>query len=118
MTDWQSACEGLWGTDWMAPLAEVLDVNRRTVERWRAGEVAMPRHIADDLCRLPRIGSAQRAYGETLRRLARGETMDDIEQWIADQKRAVSRVKADIGRYSAIAVLSGYRPADWPTDQN
>ena len=106
MSDWQSACEGLWGEDWMAPLAEVLGVNRRTVERWRDGQVAIPAHIAAELARLPRIGSAQRAYGDMLRRMARGETLEAIESDLADQRRAIHRLRADIGRYSAIAVLT------------
>jgi hypothetical protein len=108
--DMKPDCEALWGEDWMAPLAEVLAVNRRTVERWRSGEIIIPARISDELCRLPRIGSAQRAYGDMLRRLARGETMANIEQWIADHKRAITRLKTDLGRYSAIAVLaSGQR---------
>lgn len=104
---WQSACEALWGDDWIAPLSEVLAVNRRTVERWKSGEIDIPRHIAADLNRLPRIGSAQRAYGDTLRRMARGETLSEIEQSIADQRRAVSRARADVGRFNAIAILAG-----------
>lgn len=107
---WHDACDALWGADWIAPLSDVLGVNRRTVERWKSGEVPMPEHISSELVKLPRLGSATRAYGETLRRLARGETMGEIEQWIADHKRAAARVKSDIGRYSAIAVLaSGQR---------
>ena len=107
MSDWQTSCEGLWGPDWMAPLSDVLGVNRRTVERWREGAVAIPAHISSELVRLPRIGSAQRAYGDMLRRLARGETMDTIESDLADQRRAIHRLRADIGRYSAISVLTG-----------
>lgn len=103
---WQSSCEALWGDDWIAPLSEVLAVNRRTVERWKSGDVEIPEHIAAELIRIPRIGSAQRAYGDVLRRLARGESMDDVEQSIADQKRAVARVRADIGKFNTIAVLA------------
>jgi hypothetical protein len=106
---WQSACEALWGEDWIAPLSEVLAVNRRTVERWKSGEIAIPSHIASELIKIPRIGSAQRAYGDVLRRLARGETMDDVDQSIADQKRAAARARADIGKFSAIAVLAAGR---------
>ena len=107
MSDWQFACEALWGGDWIAPLSEVLAVNRRTVERWKSREVDIPPHIAAELVKLPRIGSATtRAYGDILRRLSRGESIEDIEAWVADHKRAVGRARADIGRYSAIAVLA------------
>lgn len=106
MSDWQSACEALWGDDWIAPLSDVLGVNRRTVERWKSGDIDPPKSIVSELVRLPRIGSAQRAYGDTLRRLARGETLEQIEQGVADQKRALMRVRADLGQYSAIAVLA------------
>ena len=112
MSNWQDACEALWGDDWIAPLSEVLAVNRRTVERWKSGEIDMPAHIAAELVKLPRLGSATRAYGETLRRLAGGETMDAIEQWIADHKRAVARVKTDLGRYTAITVLASGQHQD------
>ena len=112
MTDWQFACKALWGDDWIAPLSEVLAVNRRTVERWRSGEVTIPAHIAADLIKLPRLGSATRAYGDTLRRMARGESLETIEQWIADHRRAVARARADVGRYSAIAVLAAGRSID------
>lgn len=103
---WQDAAHALWGPDWIAPLSDVLNVNRRTVERWRAGEQEIPNLIAADLIRLPRIGTAQSAYGTALRRLARGETVEDLEQSLADDKRALMRLKADLGRYAAIAVLA------------
>ena len=104
--EWQSVCEALWGDDWIAPLSETLGVNRRTVERWKSGEIQMPRHIADDLLRLPRIGFAQRAYGAALRRLANGATLQDIDDDAAAQVRAARRLRADVGRFSAIAVLA------------
>lgn len=103
---WQAACEAMWGDEWIAPLSEVLAVNRRTVERWKSGEVEIPKHIAAELIKIPRIGSAMRAYGEILRRLARGETMEDVETSIADQRRAIARVRADLGRFTAITVLA------------
>jgi hypothetical protein len=40
------------------------------VERWKSGEIAIHKHIADDLIRLPCL--AQRAYGQCLRELASG----------------------------------------------
>lgn len=109
--EWKNTCEALWGDDWIAPLSEVLRVNRRTVERWKSGEIEPPQSIVAELVRLPRIGSAQRAYGTMLRRLSRGETLRDIEDSVASEKRAFTRLRADIGRYSAISVLA-YGPGD------
>jgi phage terminase Nu1 subunit (DNA packaging protein) len=106
---WQYACEALWGPDWIAPLSEVLNVNRRTVERWKSGEIEIPEHIARDLERLPRLGDATRAYGDILRRLAGGETAADIEQWLTAHRRALARYKADLGKYRAITVLAADR---------
>jgi phage terminase Nu1 subunit (DNA packaging protein) len=103
---WQSTCEALWGPDWIAPLSEVLAVNRRTVERWKSGDVPIPDHIEAEIVRLPRLGDATRAYGDLLRRLSGGETVADVEQWIAAQRRAIARYKADTGKYRAIAVLA------------
>lgn len=105
----RQTCEALWGDDWIAPLADILGVNRRTVERWKSGDVPMPRHIANDLLKLPRIGTATSAYGDLLRRLARGESLDDLNQWVTDQRRALGRVRADVGRFRAIAVLADGR---------
>ena len=110
--NWISACEAMWGDDWIAPLSEVLNINRRTVERWKSGEGNIPPHIAAELVKIPRIGSAQRAYGDILRRLARGETMEDVEASIADQRRAVARVRADLGRFATIPVLAVGQNAD------
>jgi hypothetical protein len=106
MQPWQSVGCGLWGEDWIAPLSEVLSVNRRTVERWKSGEIAIPKHIADDLIRLPRLGNAQRAYGQCLRELASGLSIEEIEDRARDYRRAATRLRADIGRFNAIAVLA------------
>jgi hypothetical protein len=107
MTDWQLVCKGLWGPDWIAPLAEVLGVNRRTVERWKSGTVEIPGDVVAELARLPRLGSATRAYGEVLRRLARGETVEDLEQDLADRRRALSHYKNERGKFRIITVVAG-----------
>lgn len=104
MTDWQAGCARLWGEDWIAPLSEVLSVNRRTVERWRSGAVPIPPDIARDLGRLGAIGD--RHYGDILRRLARGESPEDIRADIAAMQRALMRARRDLGRYRTIPMLA------------
>jgi hypothetical protein len=96
----------LWGDDWVAPLAQVLGVNRRTVERWRNGDLQIPAHIVAELVRLPRLGSATRHYGELLLRLAAGDRLDELQRCNRDQMRALRRLEADLGRYAAIPVLA------------
>jgi phage terminase Nu1 subunit (DNA packaging protein) len=107
MADWQKTCVALWGEDWIAPLSEVLDVNRRTVARWKVGDIQIPAHIAADIVRLPKLGTATRAYGEILRRVAHGDTVQDIENWMADIRHALAHYQSDVGKYPAIDILSG-----------
>jgi len=107
---WQDVCQALWGADWIAPLAEVLAVNRRTVERWRSGAVRIPDAIIADLTRLSRSGPVTRAYGDVLRRIARGETVEGIEAWMSDYRRALARYKSDAGRLTAIPILASPLP--------
>ena len=38
MLDWEDSAHRLWGDDFIAPMSEVLGINRRTIERWRAGQ--------------------------------------------------------------------------------
>lgn len=71
--DWQDVAERLFGPDWIAPLSEVLGINRRTVERWRSGAVAIPERVAADIADLARRGRDNRNYGVMLRRAASGE---------------------------------------------
>jgi hypothetical protein len=107
--NWRNAAVALWGDDWIAPLSEVIGVNRRTIERWNSGDGQPPDAIVADLIRLPRIGSAQRAYGDLLRRLARGETIEELETDAAKRKRALARLRTDVGRFNAIAVLASHQ---------
>jgi len=112
MSDWQDACSRLWGDEWIAPLSEVLAVNRRTVERWNAGDPAIRSEIAVELIRLGRRidGDSIRPYGTILRRLANGETIPDIHAEMQGMKRAIRRYEHDISQYRCIAVLAGGRP--------
>jgi hypothetical protein len=80
MRDWQAACAELWGADWIAPLSEVLRINRRTVERWRSGATAIPEDLADQLWELGRGDEYRRAYGIILRRIAKGEAPETIRR--------------------------------------
>jgi len=106
---WQDAARTLWGDEWIAPLSEVLAVNRRTVERWKAGDQDIRPDIAAELVRLGRRGGA-RHYGAVLRRLANGETAADIRGELESVKRALMRYEHDISQYRCIAVLAGGRP--------
>jgi hypothetical protein len=45
----QAVGEALYGWRWRSPLARDLDVAVRTVQRWRAGDRAIPATLADDL---------------------------------------------------------------------
>ena len=46
---WRDDATALWGEDFVEPMALVLDVNQRTVERWKAGQVEPPDGVLQDL---------------------------------------------------------------------
>jgi hypothetical protein len=52
--------EALFGSDWKAPLARALGMNRRTIIRYAAGEREIPDDLLDELRVLAR-GQAMRA---------------------------------------------------------
>ena len=93
-TDWQRWPARLWGDDWIAPMSEVLDINRRTIERWRAGE-GEPREALQNELRKLALRPEARAVGSVLRRLSRGETLEDIRRDLKAMQIAVDRVAAD-----------------------
>lgn len=103
--NWQEWPERLWGHDWIAPMAEVLDINRRTIERWRAGEGEPNIGLQTEMRRLAMHHEA-RAVGSVLRRLARGETLEDIRRDVRAMQIAITRVSADMGKYGTIPVLA------------
>lgn len=111
MKDWRKACTRLWGADWIAPLADVLGVSRRTIERWKAETIPIPERIRRDLIDLViEIDAAadghnetMRVYGSILRRLANGESPDDIRGWILDHVQALDHAVEVRGRYLAIS---------------
>jgi len=114
MTDWKRACEQLWGEDWIAPLADVLGVSRRTIERWKAGQMRIPSSIAEDLVSLTSTLPASevqlnRAFGSLLRRAARGEEPEDIDHWIDTVRAAAGMLKSEAGGYASIPVLATKR---------
>jgi len=102
---WQDHAERLWGEEWIAPMSEVLDINRRTIERWRAGEGGPGHGLKVELQRLALHYNA-RATGGILRRMASGETLDDIRREIREQAVAIASIQAAIGKYSTIAILA------------
>lgn len=52
--------EALFGSDWKAPLARALGLNRRSVIRYASGEREIPEFLEDELRDLAR-GQAMRA---------------------------------------------------------
>lgn len=96
---WQDAAEKLWGGDWIAPMSEVLGINRRTIERWRAEEGAPSQQLQDDIAALARRGGTDaRHIGTTLRRMAGGETVQDIIDDMNATKRALHKIEAEHDR--------------------
>lgn len=95
VTGWQEAAQALWGDDWIAPMAEWADINRRTIERWKAG-VGEPRQpLQDRLVAIARrAGTDAQVMGSILRRMARGETADNIRAEIAAMRRSLMRIEA------------------------
>lgn len=113
MPDWQDAAIALWGEDWIAPLSEVLGINRRTVERWKAQEGAPRQMMQDALAMLARrSGADARAMGDTLRRMAGGVT----PQQIADEMHAITRSLRRIEHMGDTLTVLG-RGGVWPPDQ-
>lgn len=109
--DWQIACETLWGPDWISPASQVLGINRRTIERWRTDGGA-PR-AADDLVRMARrAGGYSREYGDALRRLAGGETINAQREAAQRVKRALARIDVDLQDHVSIASLAAYRATE------
>lgn len=107
--DWQEAARRLWGDEWITPLAEVAGVNKRTVERWKAGDGAPPSAITETVTLLARrSGADARITGTILRRMVAGETEADIRAEINGMKRSLERID------TAAGALVMMRRGDWP----
>lgn len=106
---WTEVCERLWGSDWIAPLSEVIRVNRRTVERWRSGANPIPDAVR---VMLERISQPDRAYGSLLRRIAGGETPEMVRDAINEERRALMIFENRLRDGDPLAVLAsaGDRP--------
>lgn len=89
---WTDTCRTLWGDDWIAPAAEFLDVNRRTVERWKSGAVTIPPHVERRVSEIP-IPDDPRPFGHLLRRLVRGEEIHDLQDWIDRYQDALDALR-------------------------
>lgn len=108
--DWQDAACALWGDDWIAPLSELLGANRRTVERWRAGEGEPRASTAETLVMLARrSGADARAMGTTLRRISNGETAQDLIDEMNATMRSLRRVETMAPQLAAMR-----RDGSWP----
>lgn len=106
MPGWIHDCQTLWGDDWIAPLSEVLAVNRRTIERWREGRGQPRPEIIAELARLAALPNT-RAVGRMVRRLANGDTLATITAEIEADREAVATIATQIGTYSTIDALKG-----------
>lgn len=108
--DWQDAARALWGDDWIAPLSEMLGANRRTVERWRAGEGEPRVTTAETLQMLARrSGADARVMGTILRRIATGESPAAIVDEMNAMTRSLKRAEAMAERLGAMR-----RDGIWP----
>ncbi len=92
---WQRWPERLWGEDWIAPMSEVLNINRRTVERWRAGQGAPNTRLIGELQRLAMRPEA-RSIGAVLRRMANGESASDIRRDMRAMELAITQVEEGV----------------------
>jgi len=111
VSDWQDAARALWGDDWIAPAADVLGINRRTLERWKAGQGGPRPALARDLISLASgLPEDGRIFGQILRRIALGETPSGIADEIAGMERALRQIKSRDG------LLASLRGKDKPRE--
>lgn len=100
--DWRDICQSLWGDDWMQAAADVIGVNRRTIERWRAGQQTIPRTVVEALeLALIEDVNDRRAYGALLRRLALSadphwKTLWNIADEAQRQFNALEQLRGDL----------------------
>lgn len=114
MTGWQEAARNLWGDDWIAPLSELIEVNRRTIERWKSGEGEPRQGIQDALVMLARrSGQDARVMGAVLRRMAAGETADEIMAEINAMRRSLVRID-----HHKLVLATMRRNGDWPPGES
>lgn len=110
--DWKNAAFLLWGEEWIAPLSEVMGINRRTVERWKAGQGEPREATRQALCGLARrAGSDARVTGGILREMAAGECADAIRGKINAMKRALVKIEAESERIASMRSDGTWPPA-------
>ena len=94
---WTDVFEALFGPDWIAPAAEVLGKNRRSIERWRSGRYPIPPEMEARIAAIRRptraLGWAMRAavaddYEERVRHLADPATATLIAKLRGDDRAA------------------------------
>lgn len=107
-SDWRDICQSLWGDDWMQPASDVIGVNRRTVERWRAGHQTVPPAVIAALLSIPMdVGEPViRAYGRILRQVALNGSLSSIAAYIEVQRHAFGLVSRDLaeGRLATFGI--------------
>ncbi len=62
--------EALFGPSWVRPLAEALEVNERTVQRWRGGSNEVPDWVPGELTVL--LATKSETCSKLLKKLAIG----------------------------------------------
>ena len=53
-----NAGENLFGENWVSPLADDLKINRKTIQRYNSGEIAVNQNIAPELVALLSVRKA------------------------------------------------------------
>lgn len=103
--NWTKTCKLLWGDDWIAPLAEVLDVHRKTVERWKSGAIKVPPEVEREIQSMAPFAreDVAREYGRLLRRHARGESISDMEDWLDRYSDALILLRKKKGVSTGVA---------------
>jgi hypothetical protein len=102
---WQEVCRRLWGDEWIAPLSEVLGINRRTAERWKAGSSVIPDAV-DEMLLVQQATPDDREYGEVLRRIANGETLEQLNAALKLKQDAINRFAAHLEAEDWVASLA------------
>jgi len=90
--EWIAVCERLWGDDWIQAAADVLGINRRTLERAKRDGHLNPR-LATELLALGADPTRGRQYGSVLRRIAKGESIESIGADLEAMKLALDQFR-------------------------
>ncbi len=92
--EWDDVAVLLWGEDFVAPLSECLGVNRRTVSRWKTGVIDIPSDIRQAIIECTPHQTMTRELGETMRKIAAGDSPSDVKRGLEAQASALLRFKS------------------------